>query len=100
VGTVAVAARSLESPPLPSEEELRREILRLADQRGPTKSLCPSEVARALSPNADWRPLMPAIRGVALELIAAGQIRATQKGRTINLDEARGPVRLRAVLPQ
>jgi len=96
--SVELASRSLESPPLPSEDELRRELLRIARVRGPEKSLCPSEIARTLSPLADWRPLMPAVRSVAIELIAAGSLRATQRGSEVALTTVRGPYRLQATI--
>jgi hypothetical protein len=66
----------------------------LLAQRAPGKTICPSEVARALAD--DWRPLMPQIRAVAAELVAAGEIEMTQKGTPIDPHGARGPVRLRA----
>ena len=44
-------------------------ILRLTAQRGAGKSICPSEVARALRP--DWQPLMPVVRQAAARLAVA-----------------------------
>ena len=92
--TVGIAVRAAQAMGLPSEDELRQEILRLVADRGIGKTICPSEVARRLSPQADWRPLMPAIRGVALELIAAGHVVATQQQVPIDLQTVRGPYRL------
>ena len=68
-------------------------ILAAVQQRGAGRSLCPSEVARALAPEA-WRPLMPAIRTAAGRLAATGALRVTQRGRPVDIETARGPVRL------
>jgi hypothetical protein len=65
-------------------------ILHLALQRGRARSLCPSEVAKALA--ADWRPLMPEVRAVAATL---PEIVATQRGVEVDPLTARGPIRLR-----
>ena len=57
------------------------------------KTICPSEVARALDPKG-FRTLMPAVRAVAAELCARGAIVVTQRGRPVDLARVRGPVRL------
>ncbi|HIB68150.1 MAG TPA: DUF3253 domain-containing protein [Phycisphaerales bacterium] len=75
-------------------EKIRREMLHIAAKRGPEKSLCPSEVARAAA--EDWRPLMPLVRQIAAEELAEGRIRVTQKGKDVHPLEARGPIRLSA----
>ena len=71
-------------------ERVRAAILDLALQRGRAKSLCPSEVAKALA--EDWRPLMPDVRAVAAEM---PEIVATQGGVEVDPVAARGPIRLR-----
>ena len=63
--------------------------------RGEGKSLCPSEVARALG-GEQWRELMPAVRAVAFELQAAGEVRVTQKSRVVDAT-ARGAIRVQIV---
>lgn len=70
---------------------LREAILDLALQRGRDKSLCPSEVARALEPE-DWQALMPEVRRVAAGM---PEIMATQNGVEVDPVAARGPIRLR-----
>jgi hypothetical protein len=75
-----------------ARERIAREILARTAARGASRTLCPSEVARALAD--DWRPLMPAVREVAAELAEAGRIVVTQKGRAVDPRTARGPVRL------
>lgn len=68
------------------------------DRRGPGKSICPSEAARALS--QDWRPLMPEVRLVAQEMADRGALAVTQKGRPVRADAAKGPIRLARPKPQ
>jgi hypothetical protein len=60
--------------------------------RGTGKTICPSEVARALT--ADWRSLMPEVRAVAGDLTQRGDIVVTQKGAPVDACLARGPIRL------
>lgn len=78
----------------------RAAILALAAARGPDKSLCPSEAARALAsaggePDA-WRGRLPAIRAAAAALQAEGALRVLQKGADVEIGSARGPIRLAA----
>ena len=67
-------------------------ILALAAARGPGRTICPSEAARALS--EDWRPLMPEVRRVAAELASDGRLSVIQRGRAVDPRTARGPIRL------
>jgi hypothetical protein len=71
-------------------ERVRAAILDLALQRGRGKSLCPSEVAKALA--EDWRPMMPEVRAVAAGM---PEILATRGGVEVDPVTARGPIRLR-----
>jgi Protein of unknown function (DUF3253) len=71
-------------------DEVRQAILTLALERGRDRSLCPSEVARQLSP--DWRPLMPLVRETAARM---PEIVAMQGARRVDPVTARGPIRLR-----
>lgn len=73
---------------------MRGEILAQCSARGPGKSVCPSEVARALS--EDWRPLMPEVRRAAAALAREGRCRVLRKGREIDPETTRGPVRIAA----
>lgn len=68
---------------------MKQKILQLVAGR---KSICPSEVARALAD--DWRPLMPDVRAAAAELAAEGRLVVTQRGKVVDLATVRGPVRL------
>lgn len=86
----------------PSNAELSAEILRRATEAGTSKSICPSEVARALAPpaatpeeEAPWRGLMNRVRKAALLLQAEGRIDILRKGKPVPADEVRGVIRLR-----
>jgi len=76
-----------------TDAQIERTILALLEQRDPGKTICPSDAARALSD--DFRPLMERVRGVARELVARGELEVTQKGRVVDPDAARGPIRFR-----
>jgi hypothetical protein len=78
----------------PSTDAIRETLLRLARERGPDSTFCPSEAARALA--TDWRPLMPSVREEAAALLAEGALRCTQRGQPADPLTARGPIRLAA----
>ncbi len=68
-------------------------ILQLVEARGPDKSICPSEAARAL--DHDWQSLLGDVRRAAVSLAKAGRIDILRKGQPIDPDAIRGVVRLR-----
>jgi Protein of unknown function (DUF3253) len=77
-------------------EQLRETILRLARERGPSKSICPSDAARAVD-EENWRDLMDQARDVARDLAKAGEVVITQGGDVVDPDATwRGPIRIRA----
>ncbi len=76
----------------PSEAAIADEITVQVIARGAGKTICPSEVARAL--HTDWRELMPVVRAVAEDLAAQGYIVVTQKGEVVTAQTAKGPIRL------
>lgn len=78
-------------------EVLEAEILRQTTERGTDKSICPSEVARALEPDGDaWRRLMGPVRAAAIRLALAGQVEILRKGKPVDpTAEIRGVIRLR-----
>lgn len=78
------------APPFRTIAATIRKLLRA---RGAGKTVCPSEVARALSPD-DFRPLMAPVRAAAERLVRAREIVVLQKGEPVELRTARGPVRL------
>lgn len=71
-------------------------MLRLAAERGAGKTICPSEVARALGgPHPDgWGPLMQPVRREAVRLAHEGRIAILRKGRPVDPDDFRGIYRL------
>lgn len=76
------------------DSRLQQAILDLLAQRRPGATICPSDAARAVSPD-DWRPLMAAARGAAQRLVDAGEVDVTQGGEVVDLATAKGPVRIR-----
>lgn len=76
------------------DEEAEAAIMALLEARGPDKSICPSEAARALA-SEGWREQMPRIRAVAERLERAGRLEASQKGERVCLATAKGALRLR-----
>ena len=82
------------SPAPPDHAQLRHAILELLERRGEGKTICPSDAARAVA-GEDFRPLMDDARAAAAELVAQGEIVVTQRGEVVDIEQARGPVRLR-----
>ena len=85
---------------------LKPHLDRLLSARAHPKTICPSEVARALSQDglkaadaSDWRDLMPTIREMLWELRARGEVEVLQKGEPvpedIQLQDVKGPIRAR-----
>lgn len=72
---------------------IERAILKLLQSRHP-RSACPSDVARGLDPNG-WRALMPHVRAAAARLAKRGRVDVLQKGKKVEIDRVRGPIRLR-----
>ena len=80
--------------PVTDDATIARTILTLLGERRAGATICPSEVARALTPTG-WRSLMPRIRLVGRSLALSGEIEIRQKGQTIDPgQEPRGPIRL------
>ena len=73
-------------------DPLAGEILRLVAERGPGKSICPSEVARAFAeqrrkptdPPELWRRYLPAVRQQAKNLARQGRISILRKGKPVD----------------
>jgi hypothetical protein len=70
-------------------------ILAAVTARGAGKSICPSEVARAITPaSEDWRHAMHPVREAARNLARAGRIAILRKGRVVDPDDFKGVIRL------
>ena len=76
---------------------LERAILDLLAGRREGATICPSDAARAVGPEHDWRALMQPARDASARLVAAGQFEVTQGGSVVDVATARGPVRIRRV---
>lgn len=80
--------------PASGHQRIEKVIMEMLAACGPDKSMCPSEVARALDEN-DRRELMDDVRHAAASLLADGKIRVTQGETEVHPLERRGPIRLR-----
>nr|WP_185982483.1 DUF3253 domain-containing protein [Aureimonas mangrovi] len=71
-------------------------ILRMAAERGAEKTVCPSEVARALAGSDEkaWRLLMAPIRAETVRLADDGAIEIRRKGRTVDPHDFKGIYRI------
>ena len=79
-----------------SEQRLRDAILVLVRERGPSKTICPSDAARAVG-GERWRDLMDDARDIARKLAREGEVEISQKGEVVDPDATwRGPIRIRA----
>lgn len=78
----------------PSPAELRAVLLELVRRRGSGKTACPSEAARALSPDG-WRDLMEHVRQEAYRMADDGLVDITQQDHVVDGRTARGPIRVR-----
>jgi hypothetical protein len=83
----------------PTREQAEAAILDLLARRDPGKTICPSDAARVLAGDDGFRPLLPLVRDAARALVAARRIEVTQSGQPVDLDTARGAIRLRALRP-
>ena len=84
----------------PGERDLELEaaILSLLADRGPQKTICPSEAAKLVGGTNslhNWQSLMEPARQASRRLVAQGRIVITQKGRVVDPGSTRGPIRLR-----
>ena len=86
---------------------LLRHADRLLSTRAWPKTICPSEIARALSVEelraldvSEWRDTMDDIRQMVWEKREAGDVEVMQKGEVVDaesLEHIRGPIRVRNV---
>ena len=93
-------------------DDQQREVIlkhthRLISARDYPKTICPSEIARALSASElsalnapDWRATMNDVRELVWELREQGEVEVLQKGEVLDvesLSDIRGPIRARKV---
>lgn len=96
------------SPPTNLNDVLQSHLNRLLSSRDYPKTICPSEVPRALNSAelddlgiADWRDLMPAVRKHLWDMRQRGEVEILQKGipmpETMELQDIKGPIRARRI---
>jgi hypothetical protein len=77
---------------------IEHKIFELLATRQPGATICPSEVARALTADAPdggpWRELMPQIRQVAQQLVERQRLSVTRGGTPVDATSSGGPIRL------
>jgi hypothetical protein len=77
-------------------EAIQATMQALVQSRGADKTICPSDVARALGgdhPDA-WGPLMIPVRRVAVKLAQAGDVVIYRKGKPVAPDDVKGVYRI------
>lgn len=77
-----------------NDHELENKIRELLDARSRDSTICPSDVARAMSDD-NWRELMEPVRRAARRMVDAGEVEITQKGSVVDPSTAKGPIRIR-----
>ena len=77
------------------DRQLEQAIESLLGERSNGASICPSEAARMVGGEGDWRDLMEPARRAARRLVAAGSVEITQGGHVVDPSTARGPIRIR-----
>lgn len=77
-------------------EALEAALLRIAAERGPGATACPSEAARVVGGNHPdgWGPLMVPVRRIAVRLANEGRMVITRKGRPVDPNDFRGVYRI------
>lgn len=71
----------------------------MAASRGADKTICPSEVARVLFGD-NWRKEMQTVRDAAFGLAEENQVMVTQKGKKVDPENLKGPVRIKIINPK
>ena len=78
------------------DRRLEDAVLGLLAQRRRDASICPSEAARAVAGDQDWRQLMEHARRAARRLAHRDLVQILQGGRVVNPSDFRGPIRVRS----
>ncbi|MEM0967549.1 MAG: DUF3253 domain-containing protein [Verrucomicrobiota bacterium] len=80
-------------------ERIEDAIHDLLSQRKAGGTICPSEVARRLYPQEEWRSKMTRVREVAFAMVESGRIEITQGGKVVDARNTKGAIRLRRHFP-
>lgn len=77
-------------------DRIEAELLRVAAERAPDKTACPSEVARLVGGGHpdQWGPLMQPVRRIAVRLANEGRLVITRKGKPVDPNDFRGVYRV------
>jgi len=81
--------------------QIEETMIALVEKRGEGKTICPSEVARAIAgehPDA-WGRLMQPIRKVAVRLTKEGRVAIMRKGKPADPDDFKGVYRIGPARP-
>lgn len=74
--------------------DTREAMLTFMAARKPGTTICPSEVARAIAGDGNWRDAMPIVHAMVDSLLTEGQIQLSWKGTT--MPTRSGPYRIAA----
>lgn len=87
---------STEDPGTAEDDAIADAILALLATRAPSASICPSDVARAMTTDEnEWRARMPDIRRAAARLAAQGRVKVTRGQAEVDALSKGGPIRIR-----
>ncbi|MBU1325184.1 MAG: DUF3253 domain-containing protein [Alphaproteobacteria bacterium] len=75
-------------------DPIEAEIFDQLARREPGKSICPSEVAKVISPER-WQREMGKVRAVATGLARQGRLVITKKGKPVDPEAFKGVIRLK-----
>lgn len=75
-------------------DPIEAEIFDQLAKREPGKSICPSEVAKVISPER-WQREMGKVRAVATGLARQGRLVITKKGKPVDPEAFKGVIRLK-----
>ena len=83
----------------PAEPRIDATILALCAERGPDKTICPTEAAKAFAKamggdELAWREGLAGVRRVAVDLAREGRLVIFRKGKPIDPENFRGIYRL------
>jgi len=81
---------------MPNTDDIEATLLKLVTERGPGKTISPTDVARALGGDHPdgWGPLMQPVRRAAVRLMKTGRIVLLRKGRPVDPEDFRGVYRI------
>lgn len=72
-------------------------VLRLARERGPGKTICPTEAAKAAAGQRgedNWQGRLPAVKAAAVRLAKRGGVSIYRKGKPVDPEDFRGVYRI------